>query len=165
MDILYVKNEVEGRLREYANKIEREGLFCTLSIEFDDKDGLECGIDSEALEMMYADVTVRPIREEEDYELGLAFECVGGEVKDEEYESAMAELERLVAEFIAGLDAAEDVQGYVREAARVQIEEGREAVAALEAELARSKRRAIITAAVGVGLMIVFAVITSLFGG
>ena len=165
MDILYVKNEVEGRLREYANKIEREGLFCTLSVEFDDKDGLECEIDSEALEMMYADVTVRPIREEEGYELGLALECVGGEVNDEEYGSAMAELEGLVAEFIAGLDAAEDVQGYVREAARVQIEEGREAVAALEAELARSKRRAIITVAVGFGLLIVFAVITSLFGG
>ena len=163
MKLYDAKYEVEKILEGYARRIEREGVFCEISFEFNNSDCEECDI-SDNVELFFADLTVKASGDETGFELALGLDCKAGEIKDESYREALEELDSEASEFIRELDGKDDALAYIKDRAREQAEAVKQAIEDFEKEIDALHRKSRIALIVGIGVIIVFAVITAIFG-
>ena len=164
MKLCDAKYEIEKILEGYARRIERDGVYCEISFEFNDSDCEECDISDKDVELFFADLTVKASGDETGFELSVGLDCKAGEIKDESYREALCELDGEANEFIRELDGKDDALAYIRERAAAQAEAGKQAIEDFEKEIDALHRKSRIALIVGIGVIEAFAAIAAIFG-
>ena len=161
MDIYVSKSMITNKLSEIAAELEAMGLSTKLNFDCLTKKFRSCELESKNLYRIAGELLVfcDGVAPEDGVSFVIEADCKGGVVDDVELAEEISAIEQEKGLFVDGISADTDAVSYLKEYLAKEKAIADEMLGELNRNIARTNKISLITVSVGVGILIVLAIV------